>query len=434
VKMNTGTPSGSTLSWTNDYYGRRRYAAWNENASFLSPRFAGNVKCQDLHSEPVPDMVIFSHSNLLSEAERVAALHTAAPDNMRVLIVTPEQVANEFGSGVADINAMRRLLKMFYDRGKDAEGHSLRYALLMGSAHFDHRRLTPSMRGSRVATLPLWQTDEGCQESFSYSSDDPLGVLGDNSGLNFSSEPMSIAVGRIPARTLSDAKVYVDRLVAYVNSPAPGQWRSTMVIVADDGNENDHMSQSEDMLSGFQLSDKGRDMLCHKVYIDNYPLIGGQATGAREKLHGLLADGVVWWNYIGHSSLTTNSGEGILTLTDLSNLYLRRAPFYYGATCSFVHWDGDDVSGLEMLAMSEAGGIIGGISATRPVYISRNGELTSALGKELFVTDADNALSPIGEVLRRAKNRLGNDNNKLRYVLLGDPAMRLDIPAISVSL
>lgn len=434
VRMNTGSPAGSTLSWTNDYYGRRCYVAWNENASFLSPRLAGNIKCQDIHSAPVPDMVIISHSALLREAERVAALHSQAPDSLRVLVVTPEEVANEFGSGVADINAMRRMLKMFYDRGRDASGHSLKYALLFGSAHFDHRRLTSSMASSRVATVPLWQTDEGCQESFSYSSDDPLGVLGDNSGLNFAGDNMTIAVGRIPARSLSDAKVYVDRLVSYVTSPTPGQWRSSMVIVADNGNDNDHMSQSENMLADFQDFTRGRDMICHKVYIDNYPLIGGIAVGAREKLHSLLSDGVVWWNYIGHSSLTTNSSEGLLGLSDLSALYLRHHPFYYGATCSFVHWDGDDLSGLEMLAMDEAGGIIGGISATRPVYISRNGELTAALGKELFATDDNHNLQPIGEVLRRAKNRLGTDSNKLRYVLLGDPAMRIAFPSMSVSL
>ena len=437
VRINTSSPAtDGSLSWTNDYYGRRNYVAWNENAAFSSPRFAGNVKCQDLHAEPVPDMVIFTHTLLREQAERVAALHTTGPDHLRVLVVTPEEVANEFGSGSADINAMRRMLKMFHDRGADADGHSLRYALLMGSAHFDHRRLTPSMRNSKVATVPLWQTDEGCTDSFSFSSDDPLGVLGDNTGLNFGSDSMTIAVGRIPARTAAEAKVYVDRLYDYVNSPATGLWRNSMLIVADNGNENDHMTQTEEMLSSFMTFPKGRDMIYHKVYVDAYPLIGGVAVAGREKFYQLLNDGVVWWNYVGHSAMTSNGAEGLLELPDISNMYLRRPPFYYGATCSFVHWDGDEQSGLEMLAMNESGGIIGGISATRSVYISKNGELTSALGKELFVTDeaSGNTLSPIGEVLRRAKNRLTFDTNKLRYVLLGDPAMRLAIPSLRVSL
>lgn len=437
VRMNTSAPADGSVDWTNDYYGFRHYAAWSENAAFLSPRFAGNVKCQDLHSASVPDMVIITHPLLKAQAERVATLHSEGSDPLKVLVVTPEEIANEFGSGISDINAMRRFLKMLHDRGS-ADGasapHRLRYALLMGSAHYDHRRITPFLNSGRVATVPLWQTDNGCEANFTYSSDDPLGILADNSGLNFGNDEMTIAVGRIPARTADEARIYVDRLYSYVNSPAPGVWRNSMMLVADDGNENDHMSQTEDMLAGFMASDKGREMIYHKVYVDNYPLIGGKAPAAREKFYNLLNEGVVWWNYVGHSAITTNGSEGLLDLTDIRNFYIRRPPFYYGATCSFVRWDGEEQSGLEMLAMSEAGGIIGGISATREVYISKNGELTSALGRELFVTDSDSRLSPIGEVLRRAKNRIGSDSNKLRYVLLGDPAMRLAIPALRVSL
>lgn len=433
VRMNVAS-SGSTLSWTNDYYGRRFYAAWDDNATFLTPRLAGNIKNQNIHGEQTPDMVIITHSALRAQAQRVAKLHAESADSLRVLVVTPEEVANEFGCGSMDINAMRRMLKMFYDRGADAKGHRLQYALMMGSVIYDHRRVTSGWRNSSHATVPIWQTDNGCQANYSYSTDDALASLEDGSGVNLASDKMCIAVGRIPARNADEAKVFVDRLVAYSTAPASGRWRNRLVLVADDENNNDHMEQTEDMLAHFMSYSKGTDMTFHKVYLDNYPKVGGVTKVGREKLHNLLDDGVVWWNYVGHSSATSNSGEGILTLTDLSNLYLRKAPFYYGATCNFVRWDSDEYSGLETLALTEAGGIIGGISATREVYISRNGVLTKALGKELFVTDDNFNLSPIGEVLRRAKNSIGYDTNRLRYVLLGDPAMRLAIPALHVSL
>ena len=188
------------------------------------------------------------------------------------------------------------------------------------------------------------------------------------------------------------------------------------------------MTQTEDMEASFRSFPKGRDMTYSKVYVDTYDKIGGVVQLARDKFYNLLNDGVVWWNYVGHSSITTMGAEGLLDLTDINNMYLRHAPFYYGATCSFVHWDGDEYSGLEMLTLSESGGVIGGISATRSVYITRNGILTVALGKELFDTDSNGMMRPIGEVLRRSKNRIGADSNKLRYVLLGDPAMRIAFP------
>lgn len=422
------TPAESGMAWTNEYYGRRIYAAWNENATFLTPKVAGVVKSQDIHAEPTPDMVIITYPTLRQQAERIARLHSETVDSLRVLTVTPEQIYNEFSSGTPDINGMRRMLKMFHDRGTDASGHRLQYVLLLGSANYDHRRITPLWQRSTQATVPIWQTDNGSNENSSFSTDDFLGLLADNSGTNMAADEMKIAVGRIPAHTADEAKVFVDRLVSYCTAPQAGQWRNRIMLVADDGNDNVHMEQTEDMERKFRSFSRGRDMTYQKVYVDTYDKIGGVVKVSRDKFTNLLNDGTVWWNYVGHSSITSMGGEGLLGLSDLNNLYLRRAPFYYGATCSFVHWDGDEYSGLEMLALSDAGGVIGGISATRPVYITRNGILTAGLGDELFSTDSNGRIRPIGEVLRRAKNRIGSDANKLRYVLLGDPAMRLAIP------
>lgn len=427
IRLNCSDQQSGGLTWTNDYYGHRHYSAWNTNATLPSPRVAEVLRNQDIHSQPIPDMVIISPSRLRIQAERIATLHSEGHNALRVYVVTPEEIANEFGSGCGDINAMRRMLKMFHDRGTDGDGHRLKYALLMGSVHYDHRKLS-AYRSTGHLTVPIWQTDNSTEENFSFSTDDLLGILGDNTGLHPEGEHIDIAVGRIPAHTESEARVFVDRLISYVKSPKSGQWRNRIMLVADDGNNNIHMTQTEDMETSLRSFPKGRDMTYNKVYVDTYEKTGGIVPLAREKFYNLLNDGVVWWNYVGHSSITSMSSEGLLDLTDINNMYLRHAPFYYGATCSFVHWDGDEYSGLEMLTLSESGGVIGGISATRPVYITRNGVLTTALGKELFDTGADGLMRPIGEVLRRSKNRIGSDTNKLRYVLLGDPAMRIAFP------
>ena len=132
---------------------------------------------------------------------------------MKVLIVTDEQVFNEFGSGCADVNAMRRMLKMFYDRGKATpSATTLRYVLLMGGATHDHRRLTPAMSSSPALTLPIRQSEHCVNESNSFCSDDILTFLEDNSGLSLVNATNSIAVGRIPARSAQSAEIFVRRL------------------------------------------------------------------------------------------------------------------------------------------------------------------------------------------------------------------------------
>lgn len=423
--------SGDGASWSKVYSGRREYAAWKESASLPSVRFAGYVDNQDLHSQPVPQMVIVSHADLIEQSRRIAALHSEGDDALKVLVVTDTEIYNEFSSGAPDVNAIRKMLKMFYDR----EPSTLSSVMLVGAVTHDHRRLTQAMATSGMATLPVWQTDGSQSESSSFSSDDFITFLEDGSGLRWGSDVMSIAVGRLPARTAADARVWVDRLEKYILSPQTGDWRNRVVLLADDEDDGIHATQTEEvwnyMLSG---TDLGGSITYQKIYADAYEKNAGVTKVGREKLHNLLNEGVLWWNYIGHASINSLTAEGMLTLGDLSSLYLRRPPFFYGATCSFGHWDGLEVSGLEQLLLTDAGGLIGGITAVRPVYIARNGVLSNAMGGEVFNTDSEGRVIPVGEAMRRAKNRVPSDANKLRYVFMGDPAMRLALPALHATI
>ncbi|MCM1138759.1 MAG: type IX secretion system sortase PorU [Duncaniella sp.] len=437
VKMNTASVSDG-VGWKNPNYGIRSYVAWNEDANFFTPDYAGQVLNQNIHGEEVPNMVIVTHPQLLSEAERVARLHEDV-DGMSVIVVTMDEVANEFGSGVADVNAIRKMMKMFYDRDKaSATRGKLQHLLLIGSVTHDHRRLTEAIRQSRDTSLPTWQSDMCISENSSFCSDDPMCFLADGSGIMAGGEEMEVTVGRIPAHNLTEAKNYVDRLVAYVTVAPAGEWRNKILLLADDGDNGLHLRQSDQLECAIRGEDN-RDESLHesflfkKVYIDTYELRDGVYQEAREKLYRLLDEGVVWWNYIGHANINSFTSEGIFTSTDLARLYLRRPPVFMGATCDFGKWDGVAVSGLEQLVMRESGGVIAGISAVRKVLMARNGMLTSALGRELSSRDGEGRIRPIGELLRRAKNQI-RDDNKLRYVLLGDPAMRLAVPELRIQL
>jgi hypothetical protein len=85
-----------------------------------------------------------------------------------------------------------------------------------------------------------------------------------------------------------------------------------------------------------------------------------------------------------------------------------------------------DESGAEQLFFNTSG-VIGAIAATRPVYISMNLDMSLAMASSIFDTESDGRAIAVGEMLRRAKNSLlkPGDTNKLRYVLLGDPALVL---------
>ncbi len=431
---------GQTLSWRSPYGPNRRYVAWRENATgFSSPGETTVIANQNLHGSlaaETPDMIIIAPQAFMAQGERIAQMRRSdSRDPLRVAVVDASQVYNEFGSGAPDINAIRRLLKMVYDRGLEA-GRPLRFALLLGRATFDNRSLTTEMQSLNRYALPTWQSDESLSLYDSYTSDDILMMLADGSGSRPGSDTYCIAAGRIPASSVADLTTYVDKLASYGAQTDDRGWKNRLLFVADDGNYGNHLSQSETQLGAILASDAGRRMLPTKAYVDAFDLVGGSCDGARQRQMRALEDGVVWWNYIGHASRSALTGDNMLTLNDINTLYLRRLPFFYGATCSFARWDGSEPSGLELLAFNAKGGIIAGISATREVYIEQNGIFSDAIGAAAFTRRPGGLLPTIGETFQDAKNRLAasgsSNSNKLRFILLGDPSMRLATPAETV--
>lgn len=439
---------GSTLTWQPLATGLRRYVAWQEGASLPSPVMAGRVNNQDLHARPVPDMVIFTHPDWHSQAERVAQLHRdSAIDPLDVLVVDQQEVFNEFSSGAPDANALRYMLKMFWDRSSAAADNDnntrrLRYALIMGRSTYDNRRLTPTISALNYPTVPGWQTEASDYENTSFTTDDIYTLLSDGSGGSTSamgSGYQCIAVGRMPVVSLKDARNVVDKLYAYVNTPINNSWKNRALMVADDDNGGAFMTDTEAMIANSLSVPGGERIIWDKVYIDAYEKQNSTFPGARTDMFRALTEGVMWWNFAGHANPTSWTGDGLMTYSDINNLYLKHFPFIVAITCDFVRWDASAISAAEILYRNEGSGIIGAISAARPAIIGDNGLFMKNMGYHMFALDNNGYNLTVGEIMRRSKNgSAGNgtwsNENKLRYVLLGDPAMRLCIPGNRVTL
>lgn len=422
-----------SLTWTSSFGSLRDYAAWSENANLPSPAYVESVASQNIHGMDTPDMVIFTLPQWKQQAERLAQLHRQSEDKLSVIVLDVNQVYNEFSSGTADVNSLRRCLKMFYDRG-EAAGTPLRYALLMGRSVHDNRQLTSNVLALKLPAIPCWQSDSGLSDSESFSTDDIIVFLADNSGAQLSRDKPLVALGRLPVTSLTEAKNAVDKLQSYMfNSPKSG-WKNNVLLLADDGDSGVHMKDIERLYNGMINSNGGNDMVYQKVYIDSYDKVGSIYPQARTDMYRALNEGVLWWHFMGHASPTSWTSEGIMTYNDVNSLYFRHWPIVYAGTCDFMRWDATSTSGAELMFKNTHGGVIAVISATRPVYISENGDLAEVFGETVFEKDADGRFLPVAEALRRAKcnYRSGTafipNENKLKYVFLGDPAMRPATP------
>lgn len=414
------------------------FVAWNPGAKLPVPTSAGPVTNQDIHSQPVPDMVIFTHADWSAQARRVAQLHEESDDSLRVLIVEPQQLYNEFSSGAPDAQAIRKLLKMFYDRSTPGAKHRLRYLLIMGRSTYDNRRITSNIAALPYPTLPCWQSDNSLSDNTSFTTDDMFTLLLDGAGANPARDHQCIAVGRMPVTSLSDARTVVDKLVSYVTTPVNTAWKNKAIIVADDENQAKFMMHSDWLVNSAMESSGGSDIMYNKVYIDAYQQQNSTYPQARADMFRLLSEGAALWTFAGHANPTSWTGNGLMTYNDINNLYIKHYPWVIAATCDFLRWDARDISAAEILYRMPQSGIIAALSATRPATIDANGDFLNNLGKHIFRLDDSGRYLPIGEIYRCSKNNSAgngtwNNGNKLRYVLMGDPAMRLCTPSRRVA-
>lgn len=438
--------SDGRKQWTPGYTGMRTYVAFNTNASLPSPSFVGNVTNQDLHGQSagqVPDMVILCPASMMSQAQRIVTLH--ANDKLEPLdvkVVDIEKVYNEFSSGMADVSGIRKYFKYLWDKGmSDApEGYSskFRYAILLGRTSYDSRMITEELKSFADFVLPTWMGGnmrQSLNDTDGYGTDDFMALLKDNSGTDKGLDDLCIAIGRIPVRTVAEATSYIDKLEQYMTSAKKTSWKNSVMFLADDGDNGRHLEQSENFIKNMTRIDNN-PLFVNKVYMDAFIREGGVYPLARESMFRLLNEGVVWWNYIGHANDHSLTHNGQLTYNDLNNMFYKNIPVFYGATCDFLRWDQNSLSGGEIMFLERYGGAISIISATRPVYIYENGLLSNAFGRHLGARDPQGRLLTVGEIYRRAKNNILTDagahltnSNRLKFVLMGDPAMRLATPS-----
>lgn len=438
VDLETDAPAG-TVQWRRPTSARKCYAAWRKGASLPSPKFVEYIDNQNLHGQASPDMVILAPSDFLTQAQRLADLHAGGRDSLHVEVVDIAKVYNEFSSGAQDPAAIRNYMKMLYDRGLDGNGRPLRYLLLMARMTVDNRHLL-SVFGTNP-TIPGW-TPRTLRSSLSdnegYFTDDYYALLDDGACRNMRTDKLRIAVGRIPVVDATEAANVVDKELEYARSSRHTAWRQRTMFLADDGNTGVHLTQSEAMIDGY-ASDDASPYLTNKVYLEAFTRSGGIYPEAREKMFRALDEGVVWWNYIGHANTVGWTADGQLSYTDINSMYLRNLPFIYAATCEFLRVDASSISGAEIMYKERYGGCIGVISASRPVYIAENGPLSAAVGRHMALRDASGRIVPPGEMYRLGKNDIrdskGNltaDDNRFRYIFVGDPALRLAVPDNSV--
>jgi len=208
-----------------------------------------------------------------------------------------------------------------------------------------------------------------------------------------------------------------------------GIWKINFVSLSDDGDAALHMKQADNVTT--LLAGNYPAYQINKIYLDSY-LQEVSASGetyplARTQFHDLLRNGLFLLDYTGHAGAAGWTNELILTVNDVKSLTNQQLPLWLGATCDFLQFDVKAISAGEQVVLNPYGGGIGIFSAARPVYSSQNYTINSLFCNYLFKKD-NGRHNRIGDVIAHAKNNIGYEINKLCYVYMGDPAVKMNYP------
>jgi len=428
-KIETTINAGS-LSFKCSTESLRQFIAF-EPSNTRSVSFVGEVANQNLHGLNQPDMVIVTHPTFLSHANELASIHREL-DELNVVVLTNEQVYNEFSSGNPDVSSIRNLMRMLYQRA-NAENEFPRYLLLFGDGSYDNL----STKSSNTNYILTFQSERSINKIQSFITDDYFGLLDENEGE--ADGLLDIGIGRIPAKSTQEADVVIGKIKQYISSDNIGGWQNQLLFIGDDEDGNIHMQDANTLADYISINHNEYNI--QKVFFDAYKQEnssgGASYPDATSAINTTINNGALLVNYTGHGNERWLSHEKVIMLDDvLSWKNYKSLSLFVTATCEFSRFDDYNLTSTgEWVLLSPKGAGIALLSTTRLVYSNPNFVLNYNFIKNIFAkSGVDNTYNTLGDLVRVTKNISGTGYNKRNFTLLGDPALKLRYPKYKIDL
>lgn len=390
-----------------------------------TPGAPARIPNSTLQASSGAEHLIITSRALADAARRLEAHRERAADPLSSMVVTVEDIYNEFNGGVTDPTAIRDFLAWTMDNWSTPPA----YVLIFGDGHYDYRNYTTP----EPIIVPVWETENSINRIGSYASDDYYAqVVGNDARVD-------LATGRIPVQTPEEADIVVDKIIGYETDPDFAPWKNRVTFVADDGwtsfsdtDRDQHTRQSE-RLADMIPSDVEQDKIYLVSYRTENTAQGRRKPDVNEAIIDRINEGTIVMNYTGHGAHDIWAHERVfvsdVTVPQLNNA--DRLTFVSAATCTFGLYDAPGVrSGTERLLLREHGGSIGGLSAPRVVFSTEN----SAFNTEFFQyllnegRESDGRPRRLGDAIYSSKQRYNSIPGYEKFHLFADPGVRLALP------
>jgi len=417
----------------NSTFFNNEFVAFNNSAAY-APEFVEKIQNQDLSGLQNIDYLMIAPPEFLGHAQRLANYYQS---KYNVAVVDVNKIYNEFSSGSKDITAIRDFATKLNTSG------TLKYIFILGDSSYDFRGI--SKPGSDI--VPAYQSEESGSLSQSFVTDDYYGMTAPQSGggstVNLYNYLPDIPVGRLPAANLSEAKLLIDKTLAYYNvlpgqSTSFGEWRMKLDFVVDDDYEDVpfHNTVNTALVHNFETATERNEYNVRKLYLDAFPAeisAGGQRYPQINQAISNDVGNSLFLLYFGHGGINGWAQERVLGIDEIknfsnySNVY-SRFPLVSTITCEFTLWDDPDTfSAGEQFIKSNQGGAATMITSSRKIAVTYGVNFTDMFINHIFDIENDDFLN-LGDAFLNAKLQNGASANHLRVNFLGDPAMKLSRP------
>ena len=423
--------SADNLVYATDERTEKRYVLFKPEEAYPIASWSV-LPNQNLHAITYADNLILTSHIFLEQAQELADYH-AAKDDLTSIVVDVNEIYNEFSTGTPDPTGIRDFVRMVYRRSSGR----LKYLTLFGRASFDFRNIM----GYGQNYVPTYETFEEPNWELSFASDDYFALMDNNEGVN-SYGHVDIGVGRISVSTVEEAETMLRKIKHYNDLSATyGEWKADLLLLADD-EKSSYVNYSEGIET--MIDSDCPALTRKKLYCGAYPLqstsSGMVNPGANADLQRAFDQGLLAVFYNGHGGVKGLTGENVFANADIAALTnYDKMPFVYTATCEFTKYDNPLlVSAGEQLFLNPNGGCVALFTTCRPTYGDKNNLQTRALVPVLLQRDDDGLPLRFGDIIRLAKsdplnfNSQGNQN--IRFLFLGDPALRFPMPQKNIAL
>ena len=377
--------------------GTRTLLAFTD-ATAAAPAFVETNHPSSLNADTqASDYLVITHDTFLEPLEPLVAMregqgHVAA-------LIDIEDIYDEFSFGQKDPQAVKDFLTWAQTTWRRPPA----YVVLAGDATIDPRDYAgfgdADFVPTKLVAMDSVELETSTDDWFADKDGDGLADL---------------AMGRLPIRTVVQAKTMVSKLVSYEQAPA-GAWTKEVLVLTD----------QDDSTWSFSAQNARLESTLPDDYTMNEVLGNAGTAGARAELFGHVSNGQLLVNYLGHGSTTVWGKNGdLLTSADLAGPWnaAGRLPLVVAMNCLNGLFHG--IYGEESLAEAFMRSPNGAVATWASSSIT-NARPQALANQEFFRLLFEGTYSTLGETMRAAKAVVTDRDVRRSWIFFGDPAMRL---------